>query len=88
MQHMKLISWNKRKIWKLKQHKITAKFLPHNILQLQLLSKFCSWILRGYRFRLANLTTSSKIETWKLHSIISQLHHITTTKPFAATATF
>jgi len=33
---MKLLSWNKRKIWKLQQYKITATFLPHNILQLQL----------------------------------------------------
>jgi len=37
---------------------------------------------------LANLTTSSKFEIRKLHTIISQLHHITTAKHFAATATF
>jgi len=38
MQHMKLSSWNKRKIWKLKQYNNTATFLSHNILQLQLRS--------------------------------------------------
>jgi len=45
----------------------------------------CSWILHGNRFALANLTTSSKLETRKLHTIISQLHHITTAKHFTAT---
>jgi len=40
------------------------------------------------QFTLANLTTSKKFETRKRHSIISQLHHVTTTKHFAATATF
>jgi len=36
MQHMKFIAWNKRKIWKPGQYKITAALLPRNILQLQL----------------------------------------------------
>jgi len=38
MQHMQIIAWNKRKIWKPKQYKITATFSPRNILQLQLRS--------------------------------------------------
>jgi len=37
MQHVKFIAWNKWKIWKPKQHEITATILPHKILQLQLL---------------------------------------------------
>jgi len=49
---------------------------------------FSSWILCGNRFTLATLTISSKFETRKLHSNISQLHHITATEDFAATATF
>jgi len=44
-------------------------------------------LLHGNRFALASLTTSSKFETRKLHTIISQLHYITTAKHFAATAT-
>jgi len=35
-----------------------------------------------------NLATSSMFETRKLHTIVSQLHHITTAKHFATTATF
>jgi len=35
-----------------------------------------------------NHTTSSKFETRECHSIISQLHHVTTTKHFAPPATF
>jgi len=88
MQHMQLTAWSKRKIWKPKQYKITATLLPRNILQLQLRSQFYSWILHGNIFALANLTTSSKFETRKLHTIIWQLHHITATKHIAATATF
>jgi len=38
MQHMQLIAWNKRKIWKPKQYKITTTLPPRNILQLQLRS--------------------------------------------------
>jgi len=38
MQYMQFIAWNKRKIWKPKQHKITVTLPPHNILQLQLRS--------------------------------------------------
>jgi len=44
--------------------------------------------IHGNRFALVYLTTSSKFETRKLHTIISQLHHITTAKHFVATATF
>jgi len=90
MQHMQFIGWKKRKIWKPEQYKITAILPPCNILQVQLCNSFYSWILHGKRFALANvtLTTSSKFETRKLHTIISQLHHITTAKNFAATGTF
>jgi len=42
------------------------------------------WILLTNRLTLENLTTSSKFEIQKLCSIISQLHHIITTKHFAA----
>jgi len=38
MQHMKFIAWNKGKIWKPKQYRITAILLPRNTLQLQLCS--------------------------------------------------
>jgi len=44
--------------------------------------------IHGNTFALANLTTPSKFETRKLHTILSQLHHITTAKHFADTATF
>jgi len=37
---------------------------------------------------LVNLTKSSKFETRKLHSVISQLHHNTTTKHLAASDAF
>ena len=37
MQHVKVIEWNKWKIWNPEQYEITATTLPHNILQLQLL---------------------------------------------------
>jgi len=30
MQNMKVIAWNKRKIWRPKQYKITAVLLPRN----------------------------------------------------------
>jgi len=36
MQHIKFTAWNKRKIRKPKQYKITAALLPHKMLQLQL----------------------------------------------------
>jgi len=38
MQHMKIIAWNKRKIWKPKQYEITATLPPRNVLQLHLRS--------------------------------------------------
>jgi len=38
MQDMQVIAWNKRKIWKPKQYKITTTLPPRNILQLQLRS--------------------------------------------------
>jgi len=38
MQHMQFIAWNKRKIWKPKQYKITVTLPPRNILQLRLRS--------------------------------------------------
>jgi len=34
MQHMKFIAWNKRKISKPKQYKITPTLLPGNVLPL------------------------------------------------------
>jgi len=37
MEHAKFIAWSKWKIWRPKQHEITATILPHKILQLQLL---------------------------------------------------
>jgi len=42
------------------------------------------WILQSNRFTLVNLTTSSKFETRKLYTIISQLHHMITTKQLAS----
>jgi len=38
MQRMQFIAWNKKKIWKPKQYKITAILSPRNIFQLQLRS--------------------------------------------------
>jgi len=38
MQHLQSIAWNKRKLWKPKQYKITVRLPPRNILQLQLRS--------------------------------------------------
>jgi len=38
MQHMQFVAWNKQKIWKPKQYKITVRLPPCNMLQLQLRS--------------------------------------------------
>jgi len=38
MQRMQFIAWNKWKIWKPKQYKITVTLPPCNILQMQLRS--------------------------------------------------
>jgi len=62
------------------QHVIHCIYVVCNSLHIAIFSQ--------HRFALANLTTSSTFETRKLHSIISQLPHITTAKHFAATATF
>ena len=59
----------------LKYHNLLKRLqLPHNILHLQLLSQFCSWILHTNRFTLVNLTTSSKFKTRELYSITATPH--------------
>ena len=70
MQHVKINARNNWKIWKLKQYEPTAALVPHNILQLHILNYFCSWTLHNNGFTLVNVTSSSKLETWNLYSII------------------
>jgi len=85
MQHVKFITWSKWKIRKPQQYEVTATTLPQKILWLLLLGLIVFiGILHSNRFTLVNLTTSSKFETRRLYSIISQLHHIITAKQLAA----
>ena len=79
MQHVKFITWNKienTKTWTVWNHSYNTT--TQNIAAAFTWLIVFVWILYSNRFTLVNLTTSSKYETRKLYSMMSQLHHIIT----------